>query len=175
MMKRICAWCGTNLEPSPVDEQDRSPITHGICSTCADRMLGHQRRNSNKFLETLKDPVIVVDEDGVVLNANRLAQNLLHKNLESIQGKRGGDIIECEYSRSPGGCGSTEYCLTGCVIRRSVAHTYSTGEALERQTAYQMLFTPTGMEETRFVISTEKLGNLVLLRIDEENGTDPSA
>ena len=32
-------------------------------------MLGHERRNWNEFLETLDDPVIVVDDDGVVVNA----------------------------------------------------------------------------------------------------------
>jgi PAS domain-containing protein len=174
-MKRICAWCGTNLEPSPADERNRTPITHGICSTCADKLLGHERRNLAEFLETLDDPVIVVDDDGVVLNANRFAQDLLHKDLDAVQGKRGGDIIECENSRSPGGCGSTEYCQTGCVIRRSVAYTFSTGEALERQTAYQMVITPSGVMETRFVISTEKVGELVLLRIDDEDGSDSPA
>jgi len=168
-MKRICAWCGTNLKPSPVDERDRSPITHGICPNCAYRVLGHERRNLNGFLETLDNPVLVVDDDGVVLNANTRAQKLLNKDLDLIAGKRGGDIIECEHSRSQGGCGSTEYCQTGCVIRRSVTHTFATGEALERQTARQTLFTPSRVQETRFVISTEKVGNLVLLRIDEEN------
>jgi transcriptional regulator with PAS, ATPase and Fis domain len=168
-MIRICAWCGTNLEPASLAERDRSPVTHGICSTCADRVLGHERRSLNEFLETLDDPVMMVDDDGVVLNANTRAQTLLNKDLDLISGKRGGDIIECEHSRSPGGCGSTEYCQTGCVIRRSVTHTFSTGEALERQTAHQMVFTPSGVVESRFVISTEKVVNLVLLRIDEEN------
>jgi PAS domain-containing protein len=171
-MKRICAWCGTNLEPSPVDQGDRSPITHGICPNCADTMLGHERRNWDEFLETLDDPVIVVDDDGVVVNANTRAQNLLNKDLDRIAGKRGGEIIECEHSRSPEGCGSTEYCQTGCVIRRSVTHTFSTGQALERQTATQTLFTPSGVMESRFVISTEKVGNLVFLRIDEEGGIE---
>ena len=157
-MKRICAWCGTNLEPSSVDDRDRSPITHGICSDGADRVLGHERRNANEFLETLDDPIVLVDDDGVGLNANTRAQKLLNKDLDLIAGKRGGDIIECEHSRSPGGCGSTDYCQTGCVIRRSVTHTFSTGESLQRQAAGQMVFTPSGVKETRFLISTEKVG-----------------
>jgi transcriptional regulator with PAS, ATPase and Fis domain len=99
-MKRICAWCGTNLEPSPVDELDRTPITHGICLNCADGVLGHERRNLDEFLETLDDPVIVVDDDGVALNANTHAQNLLNKDLDRIAGRRGGDIIVC-FARLP--------------------------------------------------------------------------
>jgi PAS domain-containing protein len=173
-MKRICAWCGAAPEPNPVDDRDRSPITHGICPNCADEVLGQERRNLSEFLETLDDPVIVVDDDGVVVNANTRAQNLLNRDRDRIAGKRGGDIIECEHSRSPGGCGSTEHCRTGCVIRRSVTHTFSTGEALQGQTAYQMVFTSSGVNESRFVISTEKAGNLVLLRIDEGGGTDSS-
>jgi hypothetical protein len=95
--------------------------------------------------------------------------------LEFMRGKRGGDVIECELSRTPEGCGSTEHCQSGCVIRRSVNHTFNTGEGLQRQHAQQMLITASGVRETKLVISTEKVGELIMLRIDEFDGSDPSA
>ena len=104
-MKRTCAWCGITLQPDTHQERRYSPITHGICPSCAEQVLGHERSSFSEFLDTLGGPVIVVDGDGIVLNANKQAQNLLQKDLDAVRGKRGGDIIECQYSRSSGGCG----------------------------------------------------------------------
>jgi PAS domain-containing protein len=155
------------MELGPSDVKLQYLITHGIFPTCAYKTLGFEKRSLQELLETVTEPVIAVDADGVVVEANGRAQKVLKKDLGEVQGKRGGDVIECEYARSPGGCGSTEHCLTGCVIRRSVAHTHDTGEGLQRQSAMQLIFTRSGAQETRFTISTEKTGNLVLLRFDE--------
>ncbi len=174
-VKRICAWCGAELGTITSEDIGQTPITHGICPSCAEKVLAFERRSLNEFLETLEGAVIMVDDDGVVLDANSLARKVVKKDQEAVRGKRAGDIIECQYSRSPGGCGSTEHCQTGCVIRRAFNHTFSTGEGVERRPASQTLFTPLGVKETQFVISTEKLGDVVMLRIDEVDGTDPSA
>jgi PAS domain-containing protein len=174
-MKQICAWCGANLAETGDAGENRSPITHGICPACARKLMGHEQLSMSEFLETLDAPVVVTDRDGVVLNANRNARDLLNIELEFVRGKRGGDVIECELSRSPGGCGSTEHCQSGCVIRRSVNHTFDTGEGLQHQLAQQMLITASGVRETRLVISTEKVGELIMLRIDKFDGSDPSA
>jgi hypothetical protein len=48
------------------------------------------------------------------------------------------------------------------------------GEGVDRQTAVQSIFSSSGLWEARFVISTEKPGEVVMLRIDEVDGTDPS-
>jgi len=174
-MKRVCAWCGTALGTTETKDHGQSLITHGICQSCADKALAYERYSLLEFLETLEGPVIAVDGDGVVLDANSQAQKVLNKDLATVRGKRSGEIIECEYSRSPGGCGSTEHCQTGCVIRRAFTHTLSTGEGVNRETAFQSIFSSSGVRETRFVISTEKLGDVVMLRIDEVDGTDPSS
>ena len=174
-MNRVCAWCGSNLDPAANREPMDSPITHGICADCAYKILGFKRHALNELLETLSGPVVVVDADGAVLEANTRARGLLNKTPEQMQGKRTGDIIECEYARSPGGCGSTDHCQTGCIIRRSVTHTLSTGEAVEGQMAIQSIFTPSEVRDTRFLISTEKVEELVLLRFDEIDGPDSSS
>ena len=56
---------------------------------------------------------------------------------------------------------------TGCVIRRSVTATLTTGRAVARAEAEQRVLSAEGERTKRFVISTERAGELVLLRIDE--------
>jgi hypothetical protein len=75
-------------------------------------------------------------------------------------------VLECAYARLPGGCGNTEHCKA-CTIRRTITTTHATGDGKVNVPAYQDIVTPGGIREVRFLISTEKVGNFVLLRIDE--------
>jgi hypothetical protein len=125
------------------------------------------RREIRSFLDTIDAPVLVVDGDVRVISANRPALLALKKEYEEIEDKLGGEVIECEYSHLPGGCGKTPHC-TGCQIRMNVNHTRATGEPLTRVKACQHTMTSTGRTLVDFYISTEKLGDgTVLLRIDD--------
>ncbi|MHA1672560.1 MAG: hypothetical protein ACTSYI_02945, partial [Promethearchaeota archaeon] len=73
---------------------------------------------------------------------------------------------QCVYSDLPGGCGKTIHC-TGCTIRNSAEKTYETGQSLTNIKAYQILKTPTGPKHKIILISTEKVGDLVLLQFDD--------
>jgi len=164
-MKRVCAWCGREMEPGQGGQN--APITHGICLSCMRRVLNERSSSLPEFLENLEAPVIVVDAEAVVQEANLRAYALLDKDRTHVAGHRAGEIIECAYAHLPGGCGSSEHCRTGCVIRRSVTLTHSTGQAVEGIMAEQEIETPQGVRRQRFLISTERAGELVLLRIDE--------
>jgi hypothetical protein len=162
-LKKICAWCQKPLDNEP---EEGNPITHGICERCAEFVLSNRTRIGS-FLNTINTPVLVVDADVKVISANTPALLALKKEHSEIEDKLGGEVIECEYSLLPEGCGKTIHC-TGCQIRRSVNHTKATGEPLLRITAFQHIMTPTGVKTYDFHISTEKLGDeLVLLAIDE--------
>jgi len=160
---RTCIWCKAEIpngDPAHV-------ITQCFCPACREYFSTPQNRKSlPQFLDELGVPVLVMDDTIRVLGFNESARALLGKNLEACVGRYGGDVLECAYARLPGGCGNTEHCKA-CTIRRTVTSTHLTGDSHVKVPAYQDLATPNGTREIRFLISTEKAGSFVLLRIDE--------
>jgi hypothetical protein len=74
--------------------------------------------------------------------------------------------MECAYSKLPEGCGNTTHCVA-CTIRNNVMATFETGKSLERVPAFLNRLDRDSVYKTRFLISTEKVAEVVLLRIDE--------
>jgi PAS domain-containing protein len=159
---RSCLWCGVQLAPAEGAGLPRAPAT---CDSCASVLVAGQRQPLAEFIESVTQPVLVLSADAVVEMANSRARVFLGKTAKDIEGRRGGEVIECVNSRLPQGCGRTTNC-TGCVLRRSVEHTHATGEALSGVLAFQDVRTASGIKKTCFEISTERAGSLVLVRID---------
>ena len=164
-MSRTCAWCKAEL---PAENGDPAcVITRGFCAACREYFSSPRGRMSlPQYLDEIGVPVLVMDDDVRVLGFNEPARALLGHRLEGCVGRYGGDVLECAYARLPGGCGNTEHCKA-CTIRRAVTTTHATGDSRQNIPAYQDIVTPGGTREVRFLISTEKVGNFVLLRIDE--------
>jgi PAS domain-containing protein len=141
-------------------------ITHGICKSCRDNILFQLGVELELFLDSLEAPVVMVNGSGTVVSANNKARKMLRKDLSEIEGYSGGDVFECEYARLPEGCGNTTHC-SGCTIRRTVMQTYGTGKGFQRVQATLNQYTPEDPEEMDLLISTEKLSDVVLLRIDK--------
>ncbi len=159
---RVCAWCHQPLDVESAD----GPVSHGICASCASFVLA-DKRSLSSFLNTIDAPLLAVDEDVRTLAANGLALQALGKRIAQVEGRRGGDVMECQYSRLPEGCGRTIHC-SGCQIRRSVNYTRETGEPLLRVKAYMSIQTPQGIRNYDYFVSTERLdAGVVLLRIDD--------
>jgi hypothetical protein len=162
-MKSVCAWCHEPLDDGPAGG---GPISHGICRRCLEFALA-RRTGIRDFLNTMDAPVLAVDGDVRAIGANDAALRLLGREIDQVQDRLGGEIVECENAARPGGGGRTDHCA-GCQIRGSVIHTRATGEALLQVPAYQHVMTPSGVKTVRFLISTEETpGGVVLLRIDE--------
>jgi PAS domain-containing protein len=88
----------------------------------------------NDYFRTLFDaipsPVIIVDGDVRIEEANAAGIGLLGSK-DSIYRKKGGDILHCiQASRSPEGCGKTAEC-EDCIIRNSVGKALA-GEGVTR-------------------------------------------
>ena len=162
-MIRICAWCKANLDPAQKGQD--GPITHGICDDCLKLMLDGSS-SMDEFLDSLPQPILVVDSDARVLASNQAACDFLGKDREALGGTLGGEAMECIHSRAPGGCGGTVHCKS-CTIRNSVTRTYATGRACWQVLAHMDLIDSNSKAEVRFLISTEKLGDTVLLQIDD--------
>jgi PAS domain-containing protein len=164
-MKSVCAWCGDELGKAEREDAGAGPVTHGICAACRRSFFGRSLGELDLFLDTLDLPVLVVDGDAAVSYANRAARKALGKDLPAVRGFRNGDVFECVNARLPGGCGQTDRCR-GCLIRRAVEETWVTGEGREGLPTLITRLKRGRKETMRAVISTERLGNAVLLRID---------
>lgn len=160
-MKRICAWCNKALDV--LDASD-TPVTHGICEKCR-ILLIYQTQPLQQFIDKLDKPVLVLNKEGNVNTANKTACAMLGKTLQDIEGNAGGVVMECVYSRLPGGCGKTEHC-SGCAIRNTVMKTFSSGTGQKEATAFQYIQMPDGVKRIKFLITTEKVNDAVFLRID---------
>jgi len=164
-MRQVCAWCGKEMGTRLEDDESRKTITHGICDSCAYHIIAQAGMPLQEFLDGLQTPVLVVNGDGIVETANVQACGMLQRDQSQIAGQKGGNVFECAYAQLPQGCGNTIHC-TGCTIRRTVMHSHETGQSHTRVPA---VLNWEHADETRqipFLISTEKVQDVVLLRID---------
>ncbi len=124
-MKVVCSYCGKDV--CVCDPKDDDRISHGMCPEC------HQHFSSQwsgmelgEYLERFDAPCMAIDSDGRVLAANKLAGDMIGEKAENIGGLL-GEVMECQYSRLPGGCGKTTHCPT-CTVRNTIEATISTGK-----------------------------------------------
>jgi hypothetical protein len=141
-------------------------ITHGICEKCADNLGFQMGVSLEKFLNSLPVPIIAIDNDCRLVNANRPALEMVGMDIFRCRGVLVGEVFECAYARLPGGCGKTIHC-NGCVIRNSVRETWQTGRECIKVPAI-LNHHPTPVNgEPLFLISTKKVNDLVLLKIED--------
>jgi PAS domain-containing protein len=161
----VCAWCQRLLS-----EDMDGPVTHGICPNCA-ADLEFLPQSFDRFLNTLSGPVLAVDGDGRVLGANTAAAAMVRCEAALMKGRLSGEVLTCVYSELPGGCGRTTHC-NGCAIRRAFEHTAATGEPVRKAPAFAHLRGVDGPVRIPFLVSTERLGPLVLVQLegDEPDG-----
>ncbi len=165
-MIRVCAWCNKDMGVLLAGGQSKNIITHGICEECANNIFTKIGLKSESFLDDLAAPVLVVDETGRTLSANRLARVLLKKDLQDTELYNIGDMFECAHAALPEGCGKTIHCGT-CTIRSSVMDTFESGESKLEVKAYLHRGESDNSEKIDLSISTEKINGVVMLRIDE--------
>lgn len=165
-MKTICAWCNKSMGSIIFDENSEGLLSHGICKECFGAMKGPKKSTLKEFLDSIETPVLVVGLDATINYANMQAREILQKEMPNIEGIWGGDVFECAYAKLREGCGNTSHCV-GCTIRNTVMDTMQTGNSHLRSPAYLMQGTPEDNQEIKFLISTEKVSDVVLLRIDK--------
>ncbi|MBI5576736.1 MAG: hypothetical protein HY896_10300 [Deltaproteobacteria bacterium] len=163
-----CAWCGSPL--APVDKTADEIITHCFCRGCREDLFTRQESCSlQEYLDRLNIPILLLNSDAGIVTGNHAACKNLGIDHRHVDGRRWGDAIECINSRLPGGCGKSVHCRI-CTVRATVTDTYLTSQNHYQVRAFADCATPEGVRKIRFLISTEKLGDLVLLRIDAFEG-----
>ncbi len=164
-MRKVCAWCGLEMDPVEAGPPMAHAITHGICPDCRDRLLAEMGTPLEEFLDSLGVPVMVVSEDLQLEVANEAALALAGKDREHAMGRLGGEVFECVNANLPGGCGRTTRC-SGCAIRGSVTYTFRTGEGRHRVPATLKAGPVGAVLEFDLFVTTEKAGDRVLLKLE---------
>lgn len=164
MLVEAALTCTMCQKPTPPTALAQRPIS-GVCDECLFHLQAQSGMPLLDFLNGLEAPVLLVDGDVVGTGANDRLLALLGKKPEHVKGYRGGDVFECQHAALPGGCGRTVHC-SGCAIRRAVTETFITGNSLKQVPAYLHRGGPQNPLRLGMRISTEKLWNVVLLRID---------
>lgn len=164
-MKSVCAWCKADLGEIKEDHETLG-ITHGICEGCVKILFSENSKSLHEFLDSLCVPIIMIESGMKVRTGNKYAKELLGKELSEIEDQRPGDIIECTYYKTPGGCGSDVHCKS-CVIRNTVNKTFASGKSFTNVPAYPDIEILSKVKTMCFRISTQKVGTFVLLRIDD--------
>jgi len=159
-----CAWCNNELTPGEATKNGR--IAQSLCPACAEHFVFQMGVPLQKYLDSLPAPIFVVTGNTEVQAANTLGLQLLNKESQDVLRKLSGIVFECAYARLPEGCGSTVHC-SGCAIRRSVYETYETGESRINVPATLACDPNNPSQDVVMMISTEKMGDVVLLRIDK--------
>lgn len=165
-MKLKCAWCGISL-PSNGEPHgdDDGRVSHGICTECAEVLIGQSGVPMRQFLQSLQVPLMVVTGEGRVVDVNDPGSTLVGQERSEILGLLSGDVFQCVNASLPGGCGKTVHC-SGCTLRNTIEETYRTGESLMRVPATLDVRRGAGHEEADFFVSTAKVGDRVVLRVD---------
>lgn len=162
-MKIICSYCRKDMgEKEPLEDTDP---THSICDECYAYYIDQIRGMScSDYLDRYDVPILIVDRQGRVAASNRRAQEALGRSEREMTGLLGGEVMECEFARLPGGCGGTEHCLA-CSIRKTVEETFNTGESVLRKKTYL------NRSDRRYelVISTCRVNGFVRIIVEEMN------
>lgn len=164
-MKRICAWCRAEMGTVVGSSHPDDVLSHGICERCVNNLLFQQGATLQEYLDSIPVPVLAVDNNVIVKIVNAKGCEVLGKEAREIVQHLGGNVFECAHARLPEGCGRTIHC-SGCVIRRSVTHTYETGEPLSMVPATLSRSDPDNSSAVAMTITTVKAGELVILRVD---------
>ena len=164
-MIQVCAWCRRELGRVSSCRYGDDELSHGICPDCVSNFTYQKGVPLHEYLESLLQPVLVVDDDVQVLAANASACRVLGREVPDLLMQRGGPVFECAHARLPEGCGRTVHC-SGCAIRRAVTTTFETGRPNERVPATLSRKDPDRPSSIARFITTVKAGHRVLLRIE---------
>ena len=123
--------------------------------------------DSKVFVNSLESPTLLMRaEPRQVVTANKKACVLLGKNLNQIEGYRGGEVFDCIHSFTEKGCGVDPNCKN-CKIKSAVVETFLSGKShVSVQTILDIKNHDT-IAPYIVTVSTKKMGNFALITIDD--------
>lgn len=122
--------------------------------------------NYREWIESIDAPLLLMQGNPrQVITANRRALELFEKELDGVEGLRGGQVFDCIYAFTEDGCGKDSNC-EGCKIRDGIIDTFTTGKPHNGVSTSLQIKTTNGTMTYVLQVSTEKVGNLALVRIE---------
>ena len=162
-MNKTCKQCKAGLESNPNTDYI---VTNGICSHCIETIFDDQDNSISTFLNNIDSPVLLMQPDPrQVRTANKISCELFEKDLSQIKGLRGGQVFNCIHAFTKAGCGKDENC-EDCKIKNSLVDTFTNGTSHDGVSTNLDIKTNTSVMPYHLKVSTEKIGDLALIRID---------
>ncbi|MGA2614548.1 MAG: hypothetical protein ABSG38_14010 [Spirochaetia bacterium] len=152
MSHAVCFRCRRSL-----DGKDDIRLLTRSCTSCFTAVISSGGKNLTEYLELLGAPSVLLDQEQTILFSNSLFREMMTDH--NAPGVRVGEALDCMYSGTLGRCGDTVACLL-CRLKRSVEHTWLTGEGLR---AVPISYPHKADSRRTFTVTTEKVGNSVLL------------
>jgi len=165
-MRRVCAWCNKFMGKTDSGDDSVGLITHSICDECADNLDFQLGVTLQRYLDSLKMPIVLVDSDGNVLQANSVAKNFAGAPPVQPEGGWDGKIYECAHARLPERCSHMIH-SSGCAIRFAATETYTTGRNITSVPALLNGCSSSLEINCDYIISTKMVNGIVHLRIDK--------
>ena len=117
-----------------------------------------------KYLDSLKIPIVALNRDGRVIAVNCEARRTYPGTIGEEASEWADKIFECAHARLAEGCGNKVHC-SGCAIRLATAESYGTGESLRDLPAYISHCASDYPDKTELLISADRVDRIVFLRI----------
>ena len=122
--------------------------------------------NCSEWIETIDTPILLMQGNPrQVVTANRRALELFEKELHEVEGRRGGQVFDCIHAFTVDGCGKDINC-EGCKIRDAIIDTFTTSKTHNGVSTTLQIKKAGGTISTVLQVSTEKIGDLALVRIE---------
>jgi hypothetical protein len=161
-MNQVCKLCG-QAEAAPY-RNDNGAIANGICDSCLSQITDAD--GARGLLEAFDAPVLLMrGNPRQVITANAKALDLFDKTLPEVEAHRGGEVFDCVHSFTAAGCGLDANC-ENCKIKHAIVDTFAAPIPHRGISAVLQIKKPDGLESRTLQISTQKLGDLALVRIE---------
>ena len=141
---------------------DAPPILGDDCSVGAK----HEIPDYIQAIEAIAAPVLLMQGNPrQVVTANGRALQLFGKTQPDMAGHRGGEVFDCLHSFSAAGCGKDANC-EHCAIKNAIVDTFETGASHDAVAATLPVSKAGALEYRALQVSTEKIGDLALVRVE---------
>lgn len=163
-MKLTCKWCKAEFDNEHGSEY---PITNGLCSSCSN--FSQDAGSIKAFIDLFEAPVLLLQSNPrQVRTANQKACALLMKDLSQIEGLSGGQVLDCVHAFTGAGCGIDINCKN-CTTKNAVVETFATGKSFKGVSTVLDVSKNGEIQVYNLKISTERVGELALVRIEQYN------
>lgn len=123
--------------------------------------------DSTAFIHALDSPTLLMQsEPRLVVTANKKACELLGKNLNQIEGYRGGEVFDCIHAFTEKGCGIDPNC-ENCKIKSAVVDTFLSGKSHVGVQTILDIKNHNAINPYVVKVSTRKVGDFAFVTIDE--------